>query len=214
MRWTGETGRTIRLLVGDNQPMVAEALAALLAQNGYAITACATRGAEAAASISGGGIDIAVLDIDMIDPSTVTILANVRRRGDRTMIIVTAPTAEHPGIPAILAGNANGLILKCESAETLRLCIGTVAAGGRWVDPAALARAADRDGAMPGAAQLTRRERDVARLVAAGQRNRAIGDTLGISEGTVKMHLHNVYGKLGIESRTQLAMDERLRALV
>lgn len=53
---------------------------------------------------------------------------------------------------------------------------------------------------------LTPRERDVARLVAAGQRNRAIAATLGISEGTVKMHLHNVYAKLGLESRTQLAM--------
>ncbi|MGI4880973.1 MAG: helix-turn-helix domain-containing protein, partial [Janthinobacterium lividum] len=59
---------------------------------------------------------------------------------------------------------------------------------------------------------LTRRERDVARLVAAGQRNRTIADALGISEGTVKMHLHNVYAKLGLESRTQLAMDVRANA--
>ena len=59
----------------------------------------------------------------------------------------------------------------------------------------------------PAAAPLTPRERDVARLVAAGQRNRLIAATLGISEGTVKMHLHNVYVKLGLESRTQLAMS-------
>ncbi len=57
---------------------------------------------------------------------------------------------------------------------------------------------------------LTPRERDVARLVTAGQRNRAIAATLGISEGTVKMHLHNVYAKLGLESRTQLAMSTRV----
>ncbi len=56
---------------------------------------------------------------------------------------------------------------------------------------------------------LTPRERDVARLVAAGQRNRGIAGALGISEGTVKMHLHNVYAKLGLESRTQLAMAAR-----
>ena len=58
---------------------------------------------------------------------------------------------------------------------------------------------------------LTRRERDVARLVATGQRNRAIASMLGIAEGTVKMHLHNIFAKLGLESRTQLAMDERVR---
>lgn len=63
-------------------------------------------------------------------------------------------------------------------------------------------------GIVPGAAPaLTPRETDVARLVAAGQRNRTIAATLGISEGTVKMHLHNVYAKLGLESRTQLAMS-------
>ncbi len=56
---------------------------------------------------------------------------------------------------------------------------------------------------------LTPRERDVARLVATGQRNRGIAAALGISEGTVKMHLHNVYAKLGLESRTQLAMAAR-----
>lgn len=48
--------------------------------------------------------------------------------------------------------------------------------------------------------------------VPTGQRNRAIAGALGISEGTVKMHLHNVFAKLGLESRTQLAMDERMRA--
>jgi len=58
---------------------------------------------------------------------------------------------------------------------------------------------------------LTPRERDVARLVAAGQRNRSIAASLGISEGTVKMHLHNVYTKLKLESRTQLAMSPAAR---
>jgi len=62
-------------------------------------------------------------------------------------------------------------------------------------------------GPQPSAPALTRRERDVADLVTAGRRNRAIADALGISEGTVKMHLHNVYAKLGLESRTQLAME-------
>ncbi len=60
--------------------------------------------------------------------------------------------------------------------------------------------------APPRGPALTPRERDIARLVAAGQRNRVIATGLGISEGTVKMHLHNVYTKLGLQSRTQLAM--------
>jgi two-component system nitrate/nitrite response regulator NarP len=85
-------------------------------------------------------------------------------------------------------------------------------AGGTWFDREAASQARDRAAARTGALTLTRRERDVARLVASGKRNRDIANELGISEGTVKMHLHNAYAKLGLESRTQLAMDERLRA--
>ena len=71
-------------------------------------------------------------------------------------------------------------------------------------------RIAAAAGQRPAASRtLTPRERDVAQLVAAGQRNRTIADALGISEGTVKMHLHNVYAKLGLESRTQLALAAR-----
>jgi DNA-binding CsgD family transcriptional regulator len=67
--------------------------------------------------------------------------------------------------------------------------------------------------APPPCEPLTRRERELALLVATGQRNRSIGDRLGISEGTVKMHRHDIYAKLGIEIRTQRATDARVRAV-
>jgi DNA-binding NarL/FixJ family response regulator len=60
-------------------------------------------------------------------------------------------------------------------------------------------------------AALTARETDVARLVAQGRRNKEIAYELGISEGTVKMHLHNLYEKLSITSRTELAILSRER---
>jgi DNA-binding NarL/FixJ family response regulator len=88
-------------------------------------------------------------------------------------------------------GDADGVIALTTPVARLAAAIAVVAGAPRAVVTPA----------------LTPRERDVARLVAAGQRNRAIATTLGISEGTVKMHLHNVYAKLGLESRTQLAMS-------
>lgn len=54
--------------------------------------------------------------------------------------------------------------------------------------------------------RLTPREADVACLAAQGLRNKNIAWRLGISTGTVKMHLHNIYGKFGVNSRTQLAL--------
>ena len=201
---------TPRLLVGDRLPMVAAALSALLTAQGQSVVACVTNGAAAAAAILSGGIDIAILDIEMEGPSPLKLLA---RRAPRVAVIVTAPSADHHLVGEAIAAGVDGLVLKTEPGECLRHCITAVSMGGRWHDRGATARARDRNFALGAAELLTRRERDVARLVATGQRNRIIAGHLGISEGTVKMHLHNVYAKLGLESRTQLAMDERLRML-
>jgi two-component system nitrate/nitrite response regulator NarL len=136
----------------------------------------------------------------------------VRRLGTPLPVVITASGADHGGLADIVESTAAGIVLKTDACENLSHCLAAVLAGGSWFDRQTLALAHDRAAARTGAATLTRRERDVSRLVATGQRNRDIATTLGISEGTVKMHLHNVYGKLGLESRTQLAMDERLRA--
>lgn len=211
--WNGDGGRPPRLLIADRQPLMTEALAALLADRGYEVTAQAHTGTEAEAALAAGNIDFAIIDIDLPAPGPIVLLELMRGRAQRLPVIVTAPCPDHPLLTAIIESSANGLVLKSESAECLFHCLVTVTAGGQWFDRLAMARVLDRVHAMNGAATLTRRERDVARLVATGQRNRDIAGALGISEGTVKMHLHNVYAKLGLESRTQLAMDERLRML-
>ena len=213
LRWNGNGSHAPRVLIADRQPMVADALAALLANHGYDVTALAHSGAEAEAALVAGGIDLAFLDIELAAPGPIVLLELLRGRGQRLPVVVTAPCPEHPSLIAVIESSADGLVLKSESAECLFHCLATVTAGGQWFDRMAMTRALERVHALNGAATLTRRERDVARLVATGQRNRDIAGALGISEGTVKMHLHNVYSKLGLESRTQLAMDERLRVL-
>lgn len=208
MRWNEEPGqpRILRLLVTDRHPLVGAGLAALLVAQRHTVIGPANESVAARAMLAGGGIDIAILDIDMDGQALAA--------GTLVPVIVIAPGADHPGIASAVDGGCKGLVLRTDSPESLMKCIVAVAAGGQWFDRDAMASVRDRRNAMDGAVALTPRERDVARLVATGQRNRNIGDTLGISEGTVKMHLHNVYAKLGLESRTQLAMDERLRALV
>ncbi len=222
MRWDGEAGNAFgrrnsvarRLLIADRQPLVLAALAALLAAHGHHVTAQARDGAEAMAAIDGGGVDLALIDIDLADPDPLALLARMRSRCQSLPVIIIAPGSDHPGLSQVFESGIDGLVLKSEGGESLLLCLGAVAAGGQWFDRNALAQAVERVQAQKDALQLTRRERDVARLVATGQRNRSIAGSLGISEGTVKMHLHNVYAKLGLESRTQLAMDERLRTLI
>ena len=195
----------LRLLVADRHPLVAAGLAALICAQGHAVIATLSCPVEARARLGAGDIDVAIIDIDLQGAAVVAVTSRP--------VIIVAPGADHHAIAAAIDAGCKGLVVKTDGLDSLRLCLARVAAGGQWYDRDALALAHDRRHAAHGANQLTRRERDVSRLVAAGQRNRHIGDALGISEGTVKMHLHNVYTKLGLENRTQLAMDERLRAL-
>ena len=208
MRLSEEIGGTggppvaqYRVIIADGQPLVGAAMAALATKLGYCVTAIAHDATSVRTAIAAHGCDILVIDVELFDPILV----------QGAPVVITAPGSSHPGLAAAIGNGIAGLILKTESAELLPLCLGHVAAGSQWFDSNALADVAVQVEALKDAELLTRRERDVARLVAAGHRNRVIAASLGISEGTVKMHLHNVYTKLGLESRTQLAMDERAR---
>ncbi len=152
-------------LIAHPFPIVVDALAAIAAGAGYAVT----RANDAAA--------------------------------------VTAALAAQPDL-AVVAAGLDDATVAARNGNTRTLVIGDVDRDGTIVLTASVERvAAAIAGERPATATpLTPRERDIARLVAVGQRNRAIAAALGISEGTVKMHLHNVYAKLGLESRTQLAI--------
>ncbi len=207
MRWQDIPGGTqgLRLLVADRQPLVAAGLAALLTTFRHSNVTTSSSVSGIRELVHGDRIDLAIIDID---------LDGAKLAGSSSLpVIITAPAADHPGIAAAIDAGCRGLVLKSDDGAGLEVCLAAVAGGGQWLDDQAVGKAQGYRRAMLSANALTPRERDVARLVAAGQRNRTIGDALGISEGTVKMHLHNVYAKLGLQSRTQLAMDNRLRAL-
>lgn len=170
-----------RARVAHPTPLVTHALSALLVGAGFKIVT----GGDA-----GGPVDLAIVGDDFASAAA------------RTIAVVEAD--DLAAQRAATARGVAGMIATTASVDHFRACIDAVASGGRWHDPEIVA-------GIDTGPTLTRRERDVAGLVAAGQRNRTIAAALGISEGTVKMHLHNVYAKLGLESRTQLAMNVRAR---
>lgn len=213
MRWSGNSGRVPRLLIGDSQPVVADALAALVSARGYDVHARAHDDSAVATSLGEQDFDIAVVAADLLTETVVAAIAARRRTGNLVALVATAAGPDDPQIDALLGGCSDGLVLKDGNSEWLFHCLASVSTGGQWHDPRAIAgRRARREVALA-AGVLTRREAEIARHVAGGRRNRDIAETLGISEGTVKMHLHNTYAKLGVESRTQLAMDARVRTL-
>src|SRR5205823_8741340 len=97
-------------------------------------------------------------------------------------------------------------VLKASAPELLLACIRTVSRGELWLSPeilTACARFLQQPGGVPG---LTDRELEIVSAVRSGHSNKEIGVKLSISEETVKRHLSNVYAKLGVSSRLELAM--------
>ena len=105
-----------------------------------------------------------------------------------------------------------GLLLKPLPVQLIEECIRKVANGERWIEKSSAARVLERlaTGQPAGldghrADGLTPRETELVELASTGLRNREIARRLGIAEGTVKVHLHNIYRKLGVRGRLQLA---------
>lgn len=198
-----------RLFVADCFPVVIEGLASVAARIGLVVAGHATNYDAAKAAFRSGGFDIAMIDADICGVGS--LVAELRSLAPGIPVVITAARADHPALAEAIAAGVEGVIIKTGGLEALGDCIDAVLAGKRCIDRDALAPRTGKPGAhdLP----LTPREWDVARLVARGQRNRRIADALGITEGTVKMHLHNVYNKLGLESRTQLATDVRLAGI-
>jgi DNA-binding NarL/FixJ family response regulator len=133
-------------------------------------------------------------------------------------LLLTAAIGDDEVVEAVRLG-ATGVVLKESAPEALLEGVRRVHAGEQWLDRDTLARAFGRvlrkESAAREAAQvLTRREIEIIRMIAEGLRNKAIADRLAISEGTVKIHLHNVYEKLGVGGRLELMLYAQRHGLV
>ena len=133
-------------------------------------------------------------------------------------ILLTAAISDDDVVEAVRLG-ARGVVLKESSPETLLECVRRVYRGEQWIDRETMTRAfghaMQREAAMREASRiLTPREIEIVRMIAQGLRNRVIAERLSISEGTVKIHLHNVYEKLGIDGRLELMLYAQEKGLV
>ena len=167
-------------------------------------------GAEALAAIREWRPDIALLDLAMPAPGGLQILRTLARPSAEKIatriVFLTASISEAEIVQAVTLGVA-GIMLKESVPEELIQCLSSVLRGERWLPRQLVghALATTMKRYREASQQLTAREREIAQGVANGLSNRDIAGRLGISEGTVKIHLHNIFGKLELESRSQLA---------
>src|SRR3954447_16334931 len=192
----------MRVMLADDHPIVLGGLRALLqAEAGVEIVATAPDGAAALAMIRAHEPEIAVLDIYMPQLTGLDVLDAIERDGLATRVVLLTGSASDEQIATAVERGAWGLLLKESAPDTLMECLEAVSSGQRWLPEALVApavrRATERRETDSQLARvLTAREYEIAGLVAEGLSNKHICR----QQGTVKVHLHNMYEKLQISN--------------
>jgi len=198
-----------KLLIADDHPFIVAGLQSILRETDFEIIATLSRGDTVLDEISRLRPDIVVLDMQMPGRTGLEVLRVLRNRGDMRPVVLLTASLNDSAILDALALGVQGIVLK-EGAHALLIdCLEAVRAGRKWIDQSVLQRAlelSDKGGARSPLARLTEREKAIVGLVAQGRRNREVASELGMSEGTVKVYLHRVYAKLGVDTRTELAI--------
>jgi DNA-binding NarL/FixJ family response regulator len=207
---------TTRCLIADDQAMVREGFAAVLAaQPGMTVVGLAADGADAVAQARQLRPDVVLMDVRMpvMDglQATRQILGEPAGRAlPRVLMLTTFDLDDY--VYAALRAGASGFLLKDATAAELVQAVRVVAAGDALLSPsvtrrliADFARGPRPDPPFSHAALggLTRRETEVLRLIARGLSNTEISDTLVIAEQTTKTHVGRILAKLGLRDRAQ-----------
>lgn len=210
----------IRVIIGDDHPIVLDGLLHLFTeQTDVEVVERCGSGEAVLEAARRGTADVIVLDVRMPGCGGLDVLRALREENDPPRVVFfTAQMSDAELLDAIHLGVA-GVVLKESPSGTLLQCVRAVMAGGRWLDQNAIEAALERTVRRAASAEkamkiLTRRELDIVRMVATGARNKEIAEKLGISEGTVKMHLHTTYEKLSLSGRVELSIYAREHALL
>jgi len=207
----------IRVVLADDHAVVRKGIREFLEERGdISVVAEAADGNEAIALVAEHQPDIAVLDIQMPGMTGIEATRHIKAEHPDVHVLILTAYDDDPYIFALLQAGASGYILKTADSAELVHAVRAVYRGESALDPAVARKVVQQlvSGHPPGAPiaveALTEREVEVLRLAAKGMTNKAIGQTLGISDRTVQGHLANIYGKLNVGSRTE-AVTEALK---
>jgi DNA-binding NarL/FixJ family response regulator len=217
--------KTVRLLLVDDQSLFREALRTLLAlQPDFEVVGEAANGEEALTLAATCRPDVILMDLRMPVMNGIEATRRlVATRADAHIVVLTTFDEDAEVFEALQAG-ALGYLLKACAADKLYDAVRAAARGATVLDPPIAAKVVGelnrlsaretRRSAAPLTDPLSAREREVLQLLAAGCSNKEIGARLRIAEGTVKNHMTNVLGKLGVLDRTQAALRARDLGLI
>jgi two-component system nitrate/nitrite response regulator NarL len=197
------------LLLVDDHPMMRRGIRQLIELEGdLVVVGEANNGEEACDQVERLAPDLVLLDNNMPQLNGVETLKRLREQGfSGKVLLFTVSDAENDVRDAMRFG-ADGYLLKDMEPEHLIARLRDVLHGTLVVSPSLTTVLAQALRAPQSASSLdlTDRERQVLKMVAAGLSNKMIGNKLGITEGTVKVHVKNLLHKLGLRSRVEAAV--------
>ena len=205
----------IRLVLADDHPIVLHGLQRLFERHMdiQVIASCAD-GVSALAAVQQEQPDVLVLDLRMPGESGLDVLRKMATgQLPCKTVILTAAVRDVDAQEAVRLG-AKGLVLKESPPETLVECVRSVYRGETFFERDTAERAFSSSGGDGTGDALTPREIEIVRMVGQGLRNKAIAERLSISEGTVKVHLHNIYEKLKVDGRLELVLCAQEKGIV
>lgn len=217
--------KKLRLILVDDQSLFREALRTLLSlQPDFEIVAEAENGERAIALTKIHKPDVVLMDLRMPVMGGVEATRRIMTAMPDARVVVLTTFDEDEEIFEALRAGALGYLLKACSADKLNESVRAAAKGASVLEPAVTAkmmaelnRLCAKEGkkvAQPLADPLSDRELAVLKLLTEGCSNKEIGTRLNITEGTVKNHMTNVLGKLGVLDRTQAALRAREMGLI
>ena len=205
----------IRVLVVDDHPVVRHGLMAILRwEKDIELVGDAADGLEAVRLILEQHPDVVLLDLRLPHLSGIEVMKQVRSQGlpTRFLVLTTYDTDEY--IAPALAAGAQGYLLKDAEPEELSRAVRSLMRGGAALEPKVAARLLDQFADEDAREELSARELEVLKLLAAGGSNKSIGLQLSLSENTIKSHISHIFAKLGVQNRAEAVSAAMQRGLL
>ncbi len=207
-------GKKIRVLIGDAQPIFRDGLKRLLSQEpDISVIGEADNGKEVMKMVDALNPELLIQDLLLPGLSGLEVLEQLQpKRKKPRVILLTSSEKEEDFVLAMKLGTS-GIVMKQAPVDILIKCIRKVEAGEIWLDTR-MTGAVMKEFSGPGtsnrrergASPLSARETQVVGLTSQGFKNKEIAQRMFISEQTVKNHLHNIFDKLGVSDRLELAL--------
>jgi two-component system nitrate/nitrite response regulator NarP len=179
-----------KVLIADDHPMILSGIESVLASSPFEVVGRARDGAQVLDALPTARPDILVVDLQMPERTGLDVLRTLRSKGDLRPVVFLMADINEKELREALQLGVSGVILKKSAPSQLLMCLEHVRDGQRWIDQALM-------------------ERTLSATLGQDRSPAHSLDSLGLTEGTVKVVLHRMYVKLGVANRIELALAAR-----